>query len=35
VWYQNVERMSDLRIRILPLRVRFRSVREAALFFAF
>jgi len=35
VWYQNVERMSDFRMRTLPLRVSFRSVRGAALFFAF
>ena len=34
-WYQKVERISDLRIRILPLKVRFRFEREAALFLAF
>ena len=34
-WYQNVERMSDLRMRILPLSVSLQFVREAALFLAF
>ena len=34
-WYQNVERMCDLRRRILPLSVRLRLDMASALFLAF